>query len=388
VKKLSKAALISLALVFMFSQVAQAASNAVDRTIELISTMESSDDYGSVANDSNGSPSVGILQWNNTRAIDLIKKIVADDPGSAKSILGGPLYEELKESASDVWSEKALDATQRKALSALMKSDSGVRLQKEQAHLDVANYINRARSLGIVDANALVYYADIAHQAGVGGVRKYAAKAAEATGSYEKITLKSMYDAALEISTSFKTRRKRVYDSLRRSPVKDEGTAPEFVKISPSGAQSINLEGTKLLTALLSPVDAVTNITWSSSDPKIASVNGGIITPKKIGTVTITAKTSSGLTDRIELSVTPVYVERVSVTGEAQMKLWEKQTLKAECLPENAANKAVKWRSLNPRVALVASNGVVLARAKGEATVYCITQDGSKKIGKIVIHVE
>ena len=137
-------------------------------------------------------------------------------------------------------------------------------------------------------------------------MRKYAAKAAVATGGYGKITLKSMYDAALEISTSFKTRRKRVYQALTKSPAKDKGAAPESVRISPAGDKVVGLEDKFILTALLDPVDSVTRITWSSSDPEVAAVDGGIITPMKLGTTVITAETSAGQADSIILTVLAV----------------------------------------------------------------------------------
>jgi len=293
-------------VMLLISNGAFAVSNVVERAIDILSTMESSENFASVANDSNGSPSVGVLQWNNTRAVDLLKKIILADPDKAKALLGEALYQEIEASSIDGWGEKALDDAQKKAVSALLKTDIGKQIQLEQAHADVASYINKARSLGIVDANALVYYADIAHQAGTGGVRKYALKAAEATGGYGKITLKSMYDAALEISTAFKTRRKRVYQSLVNSPVRDEGAPPESMRISPAGDMTLGLEDKYLLTAVLEPMDSVAAITWTSSDPEIATVNGGILTPLRLGTTVITAQTSAGQTDSILLTVVEV----------------------------------------------------------------------------------
>ena len=301
-----KTALIALILMLLVYSGAFADSDVVERAVDLISTMESSEDYASVANDSNGSPSVGVMQWNNTRAVDLLKKIMLADPDKALAILGEALYTEIESRGPDGWGEKALDDAQQKAISALLKTDIGKQMQVEQAYADVAFYINRARSQGIVDANALVYYADIAHQAGIGGVRKYTAKAAEATGGYNKITLKSLYNAALEISTSFKTRRKRVYQALGKSPVKDKGTPPESVNISPADDMMIGLEDKYLLTAVLEPMDSVARITWSSSDPDVVTVEGGVITPKKLGTAVITAQTSEGHSDSIQITVLTV----------------------------------------------------------------------------------
>ena len=78
-------------------------------------------------------------------------------------------------------------------------------------------------------------------------------------------------------------------------------------------ASSIKLNKTSLtlekgktakLVATISPNNTTNkNITWTSSDSKIASVKNGEITAKKVGKVTITAKTSNGKTAKATITV-------------------------------------------------------------------------------------
>ncbi|NLG24304.1 MAG: hypothetical protein GX558_03045, partial [Clostridiales bacterium] len=230
-KHFQRAVWLALALALMMPLAAQAAPGVLDRAIELISVMESSANYGSVANDANGSPSVGILQWNNTRAVELLKKIISDDADAARSILGAKLYAELTEGDAYVWSEKELGDAQKKAVGRLLRTDAGIRRQDEQSLYDVLTYVNRGRSLGIVNPGALVYYAAISHQVGIGGARKYAAQAAEVAGGYEKIALEDLHAVGLAIGPNTRTRRNRVYESLLKKQAVDDGAPPESVQI-------------------------------------------------------------------------------------------------------------------------------------------------------------
>ncbi len=387
-----RCAALCLALILALTQGASAASAVLERAVEIISKMETSGNYGAASNDSGG-PSVGILQWHNERAVSLLKKVIAEDPEGAKALLGDALYDQLSTGKTSVWNGKTLSAEKRAAVGALLKSDAGVRCQKAQAEKDISAYIEKAKGLGITDANALVYYADIHHQVGSGAVKKYGVKAADIAGGYGKITLKALYQAALVYATHTKARRTKVYNMLAENPVAGAAAAdvevlPERVSLSPSGTRTLYLGDTLKLTAAVSPSNATAQYTWKTSKSSVATVSGGVVTPKKKGTATITVKTQNGKTASVKVKVKPVLVERVSITGEAAMQRGKKQALTAVCTPENATNQSVRWRSSNSRVLAVNSKGVVLARRKGKATVYCMTKDGTKKVGKLVIRVK
>ena len=56
--------------------------------------------------------------------------------------------------------------------------------------------------------------------------------------------------------------------------------------------------------------------------------------------------------------------------------------------PSNAANKSVKWKTSNKKVATVDKNGKVKAVGKGTCTITCTAKDGSKVSAKVTIKVK
>lgn len=154
-------------------------------------------------------------------------------------------------------------------------------------------------------------------------------------------------------------------------------------------ASSVKLSSTKLLlekgkteqlTATMSPSDAIDTLSWSSSNPNIASVdNEGNVTAVSAGTTTITVTASHS---KVSASCTVnVYRTDVAVTGisldkdSADVVIGENYTLTATILPSNATNKNVTWTSSDETVASV-NNGVVTALGEGTTTVTVTTEDG------------
>ena len=71
-----------------------------------------------------------------------------------------------------------------------------------------------------------------------------------------------------------------------------------------SDSATIEAGTTKSLTATILPTNSTNKtIIWSTSDASIATVSGGTVTGKKAGTVTITAKTTNGLTANAQIKV-------------------------------------------------------------------------------------
>ncbi len=104
--------------------------------------------------------------------------------------------------------------------------------------------------------------------------------------------------------------------------------------------------------------------TWTSSNKSVATVNSkGVVTGKKAGTVTITAKIGR---KTIKCTVT---VKTQSLTlSKSSLSLYPNQTY---ALKGNAVGKSrtVSWTTSNSKVATV-SGGVVTARAAGVAYIY------------------
>lgn len=114
------------------------------------------------------------------------------------------------------------------------------------------------------------------------------------------------------------------------------------------------------------------SVTWSSSNPSVATVSNGRVTGVKEGTTVITCTTNDGgLTATCEVTVTNNYVAVTSVTlnkTQAEIKVGEKVNLVATVGPENATDKTITWTSSNAAVATV-NNGEVTAVKAGTAII-------------------
>jgi len=83
---------------------------------------------------------------------------------------------------------------------------------------------------------------------------------------------------------------------------------PESITITPSEL-TLGVNETRQLDYTILPSEASQEVTWKSDDPTVATVSTtGKITGKQVGTTTITAKTSNGLTSKCEVTVTQRYL--------------------------------------------------------------------------------
>ena len=172
---------------------------------------------------------------------------------------------------------------------------------------------------------------------------------------------------------------------------------PERLELGVKAAQS------------LSPVfdtDAPANVTYASSNPKVAAVDAeGRVTGKAAGKATVTATTHNGLTATCQVQVfkapNKVSFKKTSLTLgagdtyplEATLPANTRSTLKwhsgdtyplEATLPANTRS-ALKWQSSDPKVATVDQNGLVTALARGNATIIVTTENNKKAVCKIKV---
>ena len=138
------------------------------------------------------------------------------------------------------------------------------------------------------------------------------------------------------------------------------------------------------LTATILPENATDRtVTWTSSDPAVATVDAtGLVTAVAAGTATVTATTNDGsnLTAACAVTVKPAVVPATSVTlneTTAEVTVGETLQLTATVLPEDATDQSVTWSSIDEGVATVDETGKVTAVAPGTATITATTNDGS-----------
>ena len=131
---------------------------------------------------------------------------------------------------------------------------------------------------------------------------------------------------------------------------------------------SMQVGETETITAIVSPDNATDKtVEWGSSDVAVATVADGIITAKKSGEATITAKSGSCIAEckvTITVSAESVTLDKTSLS----LAIGESATLTATVKPDDATDKTVAWSSSDESVAKV-DNGKVTAVKSGKATV-------------------
>lgn len=142
------------------------------------------------------------------------------------------------------------------------------------------------------------------------------------------------------------------------------------------------------LKATVNPSNASNpNTSWSSSNSKVATVDRGKVTTKKVGTATITATAQDGskkkatCTVKVWQPVTWIKMSKTSIT----LNKGKTFTLSATAYPTYAKYRDISWSSSNPSVATVNSKGKITAIKKGSATIKAKTKDGYSKTCKVKV---
>jgi|GEM_PF-3062206 len=204
------------------------------------------DDGKNMAKGYPGGLSVGRLQWHENRAYDLLLKIVRLDTEAAKSILGSEsnIYKDLNNphmaKNPNRWKARVLSVEEAKAISNLISTDVGKKIQDEQARSDMQSYISAGTKLGIHDQKAIIYFADLYNQSPKGATR--VVKLVKASG--KELTLENIHRASLsdEVMGKYKTRREITYKKTQKieggpsqttTPnTSDKVSEPENIKIA------------------------------------------------------------------------------------------------------------------------------------------------------------
>ena len=148
------------------------------------------------------------------------------------------------------------------------------------------------------------------------------------------------------------------------------------------------------LSATVYPSNATNkNVTWTSSNKRVATVSGGIVTAISAGSaiITATAADGSGKSASCSVSVTgDVLVSSITLSpSNITLSVGGSTFLTANVCPTNATNDSVTWSTDNPCVATVNPNsGLVTAQGAGTSTIYATAQDGSGKSGRCTVTVK
>ena len=143
---------------------------------------------------------------------------------------------------------------------------------------------------------------------------------------------------------------------------------------------TLDVGDSETLNATVQPDNATNqNVTWSSNNAEVATVENGVVTAIGEGETTITVTTKDGCKTATCIVTVTVPVTGVKLNKETLELFTDgSETLTATVEPGNATNKNVTWSSSDETIATVDNNGTVTAVGAGEATITVTTEDGSK----------
>ena len=189
--------------------------------------------------------------------------------------------------------------------------------------------------------------------------------------------------------------------------LKDPSGKDEIEKNTPVKVQRIKISGISKkiaagkkirLEASVQPSNAKNkNVTWKSSNTKIAKVNqSGIVTlnkksGKKKVTITAFAADGSGVKAAYKITSMKGVVKKVAITGKKTMAAGKSQKLKAKVTAAKGANKKLQWKSSNTKYATVTGSGKVKTKRAGKGKTVKITAmatDGSGKKASVKIRLK
>lgn len=189
------------------------------------------------------------------------------------------------------------------------------------------------------------------------------------------ITAKSKGTVSIELN--YNTSMKLFTDPV--DPIVINVTVIDGIALSTTSA-TLYTKGTLKLDAVVT--DPTVPIVWSSSDPKVATVEDGLVTALKPGITTITAKqTINGVvkTAYCQITVQQSVSSIVLEPAEANLAIKEYLTIHAKVTPNDLKNVVLTWKSSNEKVVKISETNpltvTVQGIAGGTAVVSAINQD-------------
>lgn len=162
-------------------------------------------------------------------------------------------------------------------------------------------------------------------------------------------------------------------------------TPPKKITLSKAEA-TLAVGDTLTLKKKLTPNDAETGFTWSSSNPSIVTVSKkGVVTALEPGTATITVETDNGKSASATITVKPAPTKVKLNKTKATLGVKEKLALKATLSPSKAYT-TLTWKSSDKAIAAVSKQGVVTPKRQGTAVITVTTANG--KTAKATVTVK
>ncbi len=170
---------------------------------------------------------------------------------------------------------------------------------------------------------------------------------------------------------------------------------PDALVVSPpqGGALQVPLRSTRQFTAVAESADSTpipeAQVVWEVGDSSVASFDPktGVLTPKSIGSTTLTARLAgvNSAVWTIQVVAGEVTVEPARVGLLVAQRTTLSAMLREQDAPGSGRTPSARWSSDRPEVASVRENGLVEALSLGKAVITATTPWGKKASADIFV---
>lgn len=129
------------------------------------------------------------------------------------------------------------------------------------------------------------------------------------------------------------------------------------------------------------------DIVWKSSAPDIATVENGTVTAISEGSAIITASIN-GISSTCKVTVSSSYVSVTGITlnkSSMNILIGNTEALTKKISPSNATNQDVTWKSSDPEIATINSDGLITAKKVGTTIITVTTNNGYKTTCRVTV---
>lgn len=190
--------------------------------------------------------------------------------------------------------------------------------------------------------------------------------------------------------------------SLDRSDKLHVYKVVQVVDVKIPNSLNLSIGDSYTYTPIITDEEAYHTLTWTSSNPSVATVNSnGEVTTLATGQTVITCtaqsytyrscsgKPTNSVSSVCVITVSPILIGSVDIEeSQYNIEVGQQGNLNCAILPENASNKTIKWLSSNDNIVQVNDEGVITGISPGYCSVYAIANDDSRKFDKVLVHVE
>ncbi len=152
------------------------------------------------------------------------------------------------------------------------------------------------------------------------------------------------------------------------------------------GSKSMKVGESKKINCAIYPSNFTISdrVTWSSSNSSVVSVSNGVVTAKKSGYATITAKASNGVYKKCTITVTSDIPEVSTNFSSKTVGIGEEIYIKATS-NKLSSGDTVTLASSNSKIATVDSNGKIKGISAGKVTITATSKMGGKATATVTV---